>query len=87
MGGIIPGETENRITRVFTNRSDRGNGYASMLITELCEETLKQGKTLVLYADADYPSSNRAYTKIGFINQGDLYNVKIGTAKMKKAMI
>ena len=38
----------------------------------------------MLYADADYISSNRAYQKIGFEEVGNLYNVKIGKAKMKK---
>ena len=34
---------------------------------ELCEEVIGQGKTPVLYADADYIPSNRAYQKIGFV--------------------
>lgn len=78
------GYIDNRISRVFTNRDDRGNGYAGMLCYELCEELIKQGKTPMLYADADYISSNRAYQKIGFEGVGNLYNVKIGKAKMKK---
>lgn len=69
---------------VFTNREDRGNGYAGMLCYELCEELIKQGKTPMLYADADYIPSNRAYQKIGFEEVGNLYNVKIGKAKIQK---
>lgn len=78
------GYIDNRVSMVFTNREDRGNGYAGMLCYELCEELIKQGKTPMLYADADYVPSNRAYQKIGFKEVGNLYNVKIGKAKMKK---
>ena len=78
------GYIDNRVSMVFTNREDRGNGYAGMLCYELCEELIKQGKTPMLYADADYIPSNRAYQKIGFEEVGILYNVKIGKAKMKK---
>ena len=78
------GYIDNRVSMVFTNRIDRGNGYAGMLCYELCKELIKQGKTPMLYADADYIPSNRAYQKIGFEEVGILYNVKIGKAKMKK---
>lgn len=78
------GYIDNRVSMVFTNRNDRGKGYAGMLCYELCEELMGQGKTPVLYADADYIPSNRAYQKIGFEEVGNLYNVKIGKAKMKK---
>ena len=78
------GYIDNRVSMVFTNREDRGNGYAGMLCYELCEELIKQGRTPMLYADADYIASNRAYQKIGFEAVGDLYNVKIGKTKIKK---
>jgi len=78
------GYIDNRISMVFTNREDRGHGYAGMLCYELCEEVIEHGKTPVLYADADYIPSNRAYQKIGFEEVGSLYNVKIGKAKIKK---
>lgn len=78
------GYIDNRVSMVFTNRENRGNGYAGMLCYELCEELISQGKTPMLYADADYIPSNRAYQKIGFEEVGILYNVKIGKAKMKK---
>lgn len=69
---------EARISCVFTNRDDRGNGYAGMLVYELCKEIIKKGKIPVIYADYDYLPSNKAYQKIGFKQVGDLYNVKIG---------
>jgi ribosomal protein S18 acetylase RimI-like enzyme len=78
------GYIDNRVSMVFTNREDRGNGYAGMLCYELCEELISQSKTPMLYADADYIPSNRAYQKIGFEEVGILYNVKIGKAKLKK---
>ena len=78
------GYIDNRISMVFTSRENRGNGYAGMICYELCKELIVQGKTPVLYADGDYIASNRAYQKIGFEALGDLYNVKIGAAKIKK---
>ena len=78
------GYIDNRVSMVFTNRIDRGNGYAGMLCYELCEELIREGKTPMLYADADYIASNRAYQKIGFEEVGTLYNIKIGKAKIKK---
>jgi len=78
------GYIDNRISMVFTNREDRGNGYAGMICYELCDELIKQGKTPMLYADADYIPSNKAYQKIGFKEVGNLYNVKIGKVKIKK---
>ena len=78
------GYIDNRISMVFTNREDRGNGYAGMICYELCKELMKQGKTPVLYADADYIASNRAYQKVGFEEVGELYNLKIGEANMKE---
>ena len=77
------GYIDNRISMVFTSRENRGNGYAKMICYELCKELVNQGKTPVLYADGDYIASNSAYQKIGFEVLGDLYNIKIGNAKLK----
>ena len=35
-------------------------------------ELLAHGATPMLYADADYPASNRAYQKIGFEKAGEV---------------
>lgn len=55
-----------RINTVATDRSRRGCGYAGMLVGCICRDLMTNGVTPMLYADADYPSSNRAYRKIGF---------------------
>lgn len=72
-----PGDNYFRISEVFTDRESRGHGYAGMLVYELCEEIISQGKTPMLYADSNYLSSNKAYQKIGFESQGALYTLKI----------
>lgn len=71
------GDKYYRISEVFTDRESRGKGYAGMLLYELCNEILNKEKVPMLYADANYISSNKAYQKIGFKNQGDLYTFKI----------
>ena len=71
---MIAHKTEKtaRINTVVTDRAKRGNGYAGMLVASLCETLLPQGVTPMLYADAAYPASNRAYQKIGFEKTGEV---------------
>jgi len=66
-----------RINSVGTREDARGRGYAGMLVGALCQRLLSQGLTPMLYADADYPSSNRAYRKIGFEAVGELIEYQI----------
>ena len=67
-GGFAPG----RINTVVTRREKRGRGYAGMLVGTLCQKLLAEGVRPMLYADAAYPSSNRAYQKIGFTKTGEV---------------
>lgn len=71
---MIAHQTEKtaRINTVVTDRVKRGHGYAGMLVASLCRELLAHGATPMLYADADYPASNRAYQKIGFEKAGEV---------------
>ena len=46
--------------------------YAGMLVGTLCRKLLAEGVRPMLYADAAYPSSNRAYQKIGFTKTGEV---------------
>ena len=71
---MIAHQTEKtaRINTVVTDRAKRGHGYAGMLVASLCRELLAHGATPMLYADADYPASNRAYQKIGFEKAGEV---------------
>ena len=61
-----------RINAVGTLTPFRGRGYAGMLVSHLCRAALAEGLIPMLYADADYPSSNRAYQKIGFQSAGEI---------------
>ncbi len=59
-----------RINTVVTSREARCRGYAGMLVSAVANRLLAAGLTPMLYADADYPASNRAYRKIGFEETG-----------------
>lgn len=59
-----------RINTVVTQREARCRGYAGMLVSAVAKRVLDAGLTPMLYADADYPASNRAYRKIGFEETG-----------------
>lgn len=65
-------EKTARINTVVTERESRGNGYAGMLVSRMCEDLLEKGVEPMLYADAENPSSNRAYIKTGFEKVGDV---------------
>lgn len=67
----------SRINTVVTERSQRGNGYAAMLVAAMCREELQKGKKVMLYADANNPSSNRTYQKIGFQSVGQIAEYKV----------
>lgn len=71
---VIAHEDEKtaRLNTVVTERASRGNGYAGMLVSRICETLLHEGVEPMLYADAENPSSNRAYTKIGFEKVGEV---------------
>ena len=72
-GGMV------RINNVFTRRDKRGRGFAPALVSRLCDKAIKEGLLPMLYADSEYPSSNRAYQKIGFTKEG--YTAKISLKK------
>lgn len=55
-----------RVSRVFTDKDERGKSYAKMLVHYLTSEVFKEGKVATLYTDYDYPPSNRCYQKVGY---------------------
>ncbi len=65
-----------RVNSVFTLPAHRGNGYAGAAVAALCRRALAEGRIPMLYTDGDYPSSNRAYQKIGFVPVGELITVE-----------
>ena len=54
------------VSQCYTPEADRGKAYAGQLIYEVCKEIIAEGKTPILYADADYAPSNKCYQNIGF---------------------
>lgn len=72
------GEQFTRINTVVTDRGKRGKGYAAMLVSAMCRNERQNGKTVMLYADADNPASNRTYRKIGFQQTGQIAEYKLG---------
>lgn len=55
------------ISGVYTPPQDRGRGYATAVVSRLSQRILEQGKSFCsLYTDADNPTSNSIYQKIGY---------------------
>jgi predicted GNAT family N-acyltransferase len=69
-GNAAPVQTPSglvtRIGPVFTPAENRGRGYGSAITASLSRSLLDTGSRVMLYADADYPVSNRVYQTIGF---------------------
>ena len=55
-----------RIGLVYSPKEVRGNRYAGMLVRHLTAEVLKKGKKAMLFTNAEYPSSNTCYKRIGY---------------------
>ena len=55
------------ISKVYTPPFYRGRGYCTALMARLSQDLLGRGyKYCCLFADADYPESNKVYRKIGY---------------------
>ena len=66
-----------KITHVYTPKEERRKGYCQYLIYSLSKKLLEEGYTPVLYTDYHYEASNRAYQKVGFVDDGTLMNYSI----------
>ncbi|MBQ6814012.1 MAG: GNAT family N-acetyltransferase [Lachnospiraceae bacterium] len=64
------------ISLVYTVPDARRKGYALNLVHTLTKEILDDGKTAILYTDADYVASNSCYKKIGYKEVGSMCTVK-----------
>jgi predicted GNAT family acetyltransferase len=62
----FPQGTLCRIGPVYTPLENRKRGFASFLVSDLCQNLQSKGHSIMLYADAKNSDSNRIYTKIGF---------------------
>lgn len=59
------------INAVYTPNEHKRKGYATSSVAELSRNLLREGATFCsLYTDADNPSSNRIYQKIGYYEVG-----------------
>ena len=57
------------ISKVYTPPFYRGRGYCTALMARLSRDLLDRGyKYCCLFADADYPESNKVYQKVGYKN-------------------
>lgn len=61
-----PSGVVTRIGPVFTPAENRGRGYGSAVTAALSQELLARHSRVMLYADADNPTSNDIYQRIGF---------------------
>ena len=61
-----------RINTVYTDSSQRGKGYAGMLIGEVTQKILDEGRIPMLYTEQDNVCSNAAYRRVGYMVCGEL---------------
>ena len=76
------GPTPNgvRISGVYTPEPDRGNGFATALVATLSQRLLDAGRrACFIYTDADNPTSNRIYRRIGYRHVCDCRHVLFET--------
>lgn len=73
-----------KIGAVFTEDNERGKGYAAYLIKKISDIVLEQQLVPSLYTDCNYPNSNKAYIKAGFIPEGYLINFTCSKQKDSK---
>jgi GNAT superfamily N-acetyltransferase len=55
-----------RVGPVFTRRDRRGRGYASAVTAAVTTEALAEAGVVLLYTDADNPTSNGVYERLGY---------------------
>lgn len=65
-----------RINAVYTPPAMRKNGYASAIVAELCSVLEHEGLVPMLYADLKNPDSNKVYKNIGFVEGGQIADIR-----------
>jgi uncharacterized protein len=65
-----------RINAVFTPSSQRKKGYASAIVAELCLMLVQENLIPMLYADLKNPESNRIYKNVGFMESGQIIDIR-----------
>jgi predicted GNAT family acetyltransferase len=61
-----PSGLVGRIGPVYTVPEARGRGIGAAITAVVSRELLAEGATVMLYADADNPTSNGVYERLGF---------------------
>lgn len=61
-----PPSALTRIVLVFTPEDLRGRGYGSAVTGALSARLIATGSRVCLYTDADYPTSNAVYRRLGY---------------------
>jgi len=61
-----PSGLVTRVGPVFTPAENRGRGYGSAITAALSAELLRSGSRVMLYTDADNPTSNGVYQRLGY---------------------
>lgn len=69
--------THTAINGVYTKPEYRCRGYAAALVAHISEYIKSQCKTPSLYTDLSNPSSNKAYTNVGFVKCGRVDEVNL----------
>jgi len=64
-----------RLNEVYTPPSQRKNGYAGALVSELCKIIYRENRIPMLYTDLLNPASNKAYKNVGFIECGKVNQI------------
>jgi len=65
-----------RINAVYTPSAFRKKGYASAVVAELCSILISEGLGPMLYADLKNPDANKVYQNIGFVECGQVADIK-----------
>jgi predicted GNAT family acetyltransferase len=63
---VTPTGTVARIGPVYTPEPLRGRGYGSAVTAAMVESLQPRSTSIMLFADADNPGSNRVYERLGF---------------------
>jgi predicted GNAT family acetyltransferase len=61
-----PSGLVTRVGPVFTPAENRGRGFGSAVTASLSAELVRGGSRVMLYADADNPTSNGVYQRLGY---------------------
>jgi len=74
---VTPAGTITRIGPVYTPVVHRGHGYAAGVTAAVCREIETSGSSAMLYADADNPTSNGVYQRLGFVRVDDVISLSM----------